>query len=83
MEQELRFGLDLGQLRAIFEAIFFMFSWAKKNDNQKHCSSALKSRIKLRNYYFFFNFFFLLAKKHFQLCLALPREFSVMTLVDI
>ena len=40
MEQELRFGLDLGRLvllkkkdlgrfKATFEAVFFIFSWAK------------------------------------------------------
>ena len=41
MEQELRFRLDLGRLailkkrlgrlRATFEAVFFIFSWAKKH----------------------------------------------------
>ena len=34
MDQELRFGLDLGWIwagLATFEAGFFMFSWAKKN----------------------------------------------------
>ena len=53
MEQELRFGLDLGRLAllkkmgrlwATFEAEIFMFSWAKKFE--KIVASALKSGIK-------------------------------------
>ena len=52
MEQELRFGLDLGRLAllkkkylgrllATFEAYFFKFSWGKRL-NQKHCKAVIK-----------------------------------------
>jgi hypothetical protein len=40
MEQELRFGLDLGWIwagLATFEASFFMFSWAKKKFKKHIC----------------------------------------------
>ena len=50
MEQELRFGLDLGWIwagLATFEDGFFMFSWAKKNQKNKNIVAfALKRCIK-------------------------------------